>query len=45
MPVRHLNLHEYQSKALMAEQSIDVQKFYVTGSSSEVAQLVDKLSQ
>ena len=45
MPVRHLNLHEYQSKALMAEHGIDVQKFYVTKSPSEVAQLVNKLSQ
>ena len=45
MPVRYLNLHEYQSKALMSEHGIDVQKFYVTESPSEVAQLVNKLSQ
>ena len=45
IPVRHLNLHEYQSKALMAEHGIDVQKFYVTESPSEVSQLVNKLSQ
>ena len=45
MPVRYLNLHEYQSKALMAEHGIDVQKFYVTESSSEITQLVNKLSQ
>ena len=45
IPVRYLNLHEYQSKVLMAKHGIDVQKFYVTEKSSEVTQLVNKLSQ
>lgn len=44
VPVRHLNLHEYQSKDLMARHGIDVQKFYVANTSSEVDSLVKKLS-
>jgi succinyl-CoA synthetase beta subunit len=43
VPVRHLNLHEYQSKELMKKHAISVQKFRVANSPSEAEQAVKDL--
>lgn len=42
-PVRHLNLHEYQSKALMAKYNVRVQKGMVASTPDEAEQVARKL--
>ncbi len=42
-PVRHLNLHEYQSKQLMEKYQINVQKFAMASNSKEAAAAVTSL--
>jgi len=41
--VRHLNLHEYQSKALMAKYNVRVQKGEVASSPEEAQQVAERL--
>lgn len=41
--VRHLNLHEYQSKDLMAKYNVRVQKGYMASTPEEALQVADRL--
>lgn len=43
VPVRHLNLHEYQSKELMKKHGISVQQFEMANSASAGSRAVQKL--
>ena len=42
-PVRHLNLHEYQSKKLMETYEINTQKFEIAETSEEAGRAAKKL--
>ena len=44
-PVRHLNLHEHQSKGLMEQYGIKVQSFRIAESGGEAARLARELSE
>ena len=43
VPVRHLNLQEYQSKQLMSEFGINVQKFKTAESADEAGRAAKEL--
>ena len=43
VPVRHLNMHEYQSKRLMEQYNINTQKFFLAESPSEAGNAAKKL--
>lgn len=43
MPVRHLNLHEYQSKQLMEKHGINVQRFRLADSPAQAETAVKEL--
>eukprot|EP00126_Sphaerothecum_destruens_P007853 Sdes_comp20015_c0_seq4m12707 len=42
--VRHLNLHEYQSKKLMESYKVNTQRFRVVDSSAQVATVMKEVS-
>ena len=44
LPVRWLNLQEYQSKKLMADNGVHVQRFKVAQSAEEAVQVAKELS-
>ena len=44
MPVRWLNLQEFQSKKLMADNGLHVQRFKVTDNAKEAVQIAKELS-
>lgn len=43
VPVRHLNLHEYQSKQLMEKHAVNVQRFRMADSPAEAKEAVRAL--
>lgn len=44
IPARWLNLQEFQSKKLMADNGLHVQRFKVTDSAEEAVQIAKELS-
>jgi len=44
MPVRWLNLQEFQSKKLMADNGLHVQRFKVADNAKEAVQIAKELS-
>lgn len=45
LPVRHLNMHEYQSKKLMRDHGVNIQSFHIAETPEEVGRAARKLGE